>query len=89
VILRTDPKGIAAALRGMAQRSDVTAKLGSFDVPALVVCGQQDKISPPDEMRGIAQALPKGKFVEIAAAGHMAPLERPAEVTAAIREFCQ
>jgi pimeloyl-ACP methyl ester carboxylesterase len=39
-------------------------------------------------MCGIAQALPQGTFVEIAAAGHMAPLEKPAAVNAAIREFC-
>jgi pimeloyl-ACP methyl ester carboxylesterase len=89
VILKTDPKGIAAALRGLAQRPDVTGKLSSIDVPTLVLCGQHDKISPPDEMRGIAQSLPQGKFVEIADAGHMAPLERPAEVNAAITDFCR
>src|SRR5262245_59716900 len=44
VILRTRPDGIAAALRGMAQRPDVTALLAQIDVPALLVCGQHDAI---------------------------------------------
>ena len=87
VILRTDPKGIAAASRGMAQRPDVTPWLSRFDMPALVLCGQYDTISKPDEMRGFAEQMPQARFVQIAGAGHMAPLEKPMEVNAAIREF--
>jgi pimeloyl-ACP methyl ester carboxylesterase len=87
VMLRTSPQGIAAASRGMAQRPDVTALFPEFDLPALLICGQHDAISPPEEMRGIASAMPQAKFVEIAGAGHMAPLEKSAEVNAAIREF--
>ena len=87
VILRTDPKGIAAASRGMAQRPDVTAWLGAINVPTLVICGQHDAISTVAEMRGISQAIPRAKFVEIADAGHMSPLEKPAEFNAAVSEF--
>jgi 3-oxoadipate enol-lactonase len=87
VILRTKPEGIAAALRGMAERPDVTSRLGEIDVPALLVCGQHDGISPPDEMRQIAAKMPKATFQEIAGAGHMAPLEQPAAVNAAVGAF--
>jgi 3-oxoadipate enol-lactonase len=87
VILRTKPAGIAAALRGMAQRPDVTSRLSEINVPALVICGEHDGISPPAEMRQIAERLPNARFLEIAGAGHMAPLERPDVVNAAIRDF--
>jgi pimeloyl-ACP methyl ester carboxylesterase len=87
VMLRTKPEGIAAALRGMAERPDVSGRLAEFDVPALVICGEHDAISPLAEMRGIAERLPRARFVEVKGAGHMAPLERPAEVNAALREF--
>jgi pimeloyl-ACP methyl ester carboxylesterase len=87
VILRTKPEGIAAALRGMAQRSDVTAQLSKLDLPALLICGEHDGISPPSEMRQIAAQMPRAKFVEISAAGHMAPLEQSVAVNAGIREF--
>jgi pimeloyl-ACP methyl ester carboxylesterase len=87
VILRSSPEGIAAFLRGMAQRADMTSRLAAIDVPTLVICGANDVISPAAEMRGIAAAIPGAKFVEIANAGHMAPLEKPAEVNRAIREF--
>jgi 3-oxoadipate enol-lactonase len=87
VILRTSPEGIAAALRGMAERPDVTSLLTQIDVPSVLICGQHDEISPPAEMRQIAAQLPRARFVEIPDAGHLAPLEQPAAVNAAIREF--
>jgi pimeloyl-ACP methyl ester carboxylesterase len=79
--------GIAAALRGMAERPDVTDLLPRIDVPALLLCGSHDVISPAKEMRAMAAAMPRGEFVEIAAAGHMAPLEQPAAANEAIRRF--
>jgi pimeloyl-ACP methyl ester carboxylesterase len=87
VILQAKPEGIAAALRGMAERPDVTSRLKEIDVPALLICGQHDGISPPDEMRGIAEKMSNARFIEISAAGHMAPLEQPQSVNRAIREF--
>jgi pimeloyl-ACP methyl ester carboxylesterase len=87
VILGTKPEGIAAALLGMAERPDVTERLAAIRVPALVICGQHDAISPRAEMRQIAERLPSARYVEVADAGHMAPLEQPAPVNAAIREF--
>ncbi|MEX2175788.1 MAG: alpha/beta fold hydrolase [Pirellulaceae bacterium] len=87
VILRTNPQGIAAASRGMGQRQDVTSLLQQFDLPTLVVCGQHDAITPAEEMRGLSEKLPRATYVEIGGAGHMSPLEKPAEVNAAIRQF--
>jgi len=87
VMLKTSPSGIAAALRGMAERPDVSGRLADFDVPALVLCGQHDAISPPAEMRGFASQMPNARYVEIADAGHMAPLEQPAAVHVALTEF--
>ncbi len=87
VMLDTKPEGIAAALRGMAERPNVISQLPTIDAPTLVICGEHDVISPVAEMRAIAEALPHGQFVVIAGAGHMAPLEKPAEVNTAIRAF--
>ena len=87
VIMANSPRGIAAAALGMAERPDMTASLGEIRCPTLVIVGQEDAISPPAEMRGIAAAIPHARFVEIPAAAHMAPLENAAAVTAAIAEF--
>lgn len=87
VMLGSSPAGIAAALRGMAERPDVTLKLRGYDVPALVVCGEHDAIASVSEMKTFTADLPQAKFLEVKAAGHMAPLEKPEPVNAAIREF--
>jgi 3-oxoadipate enol-lactonase len=87
VILATDPRGIAAASRGMARRPDSTALLGQINCPALVLAGQLDRISTPDQMRAIAGAIPGARFAEIPGAGHMSPLENPRDVNAALLQF--
>jgi 3-oxoadipate enol-lactonase len=87
MILRNSPAGIAAALRGLAERPDCTPMLANIDVPTLVVCGQDDQISPATEMQGIAKAIHGAQFVEIPNAGHMSPLENPDAVNAAIKRF--
>lgn len=89
MILRQDPRGVAAAQRGMAQRPDVTAWLPEITLPTLVICGEADQISPPEEMRGIAAQIPGAQFVKIPQAGHLPPIENPTAVCDAILPFCQ
>jgi pimeloyl-ACP methyl ester carboxylesterase len=86
-ILSARSEAIAAAQRGMAVRPDMTGELASIRVPALLIGGAEDAISPPAEMRSIAAAMPDARFVEIPQAGHMAPLESPASVNSQIAEF--
>lgn len=87
MIVSTNPSSIAAALEGMAVRPDSTDLLPQIAVPTLLVVGEEDQITPRDEMRQMAAAIPQARLVEIPQTGHMAPMEDPAAVNAAIREF--
>ena len=87
MIRSCSPVGVASALRGMAARPDSTEILPEIDVPALVICGTHDVISPVEEMKGIAEKMPRAQFVEIADAGHMTPLENAAAFHRAVRSF--
>lgn len=87
VIRGTARESIAAALRGMAGRADSTDLLPTIDLPTLVIVGEHDAITPSDEMQTMAQAIPGATFVEVANVGHMAPLESPGAVNAAIDHF--
>jgi pimeloyl-ACP methyl ester carboxylesterase len=87
VMLATASTAIAGALRGMAQRPDMTSELPNIAVPTLVICGEQDAIVSVFEMRSIANALPNATFVAVPGCGHMSPLEDPTAVNAAIRSF--
>ncbi|HUG91065.1 MAG TPA: alpha/beta fold hydrolase [Planctomycetaceae bacterium] len=87
MIVGTRPETIAAALEGMARRSDAGDLLGRIDLPALVVVGRHDALSPPKEMREIASQIRGSRFIEIPEAGHLAPLENPDAVNSAVSQF--
>ena len=87
IMLRSDPRGIAAAARGMAQRRDFTAELSNIHCPTLVLVGADDAFSPPAEMQALAEAIPNAEYRMISEAGHMAPVEQPTAVNAAIETF--
>ncbi len=86
-ILAAAPEGVAAALRGMAERLDVRGDLPRIALPTLVLVGQTDAISTVDEMRGMAAAIPGAEFVVIPNSGHMTPLENPTAFNEAIEQF--
>jgi pimeloyl-ACP methyl ester carboxylesterase len=67
----------------------MTGLLPSIRVPTLVLVGHEDVISPPAEMRAIADAIPNAQFVEVPDAGHMTTMENPQAVNAALRAFME
>ena len=82
-------EGIATASRAMANRPDWTGRLARMDLPALLLCGAYDSISPPSEMRAMAAALPNADYREIPDAGHLAPMENPVVVGEIIARFLE
>jgi YbgC/YbaW family acyl-CoA thioester hydrolase len=84
----TPVAGIVGALAAMRDRRDGTGLLPTLaGLPALVIVGEEDVLTPPDGARRIAAAIPGARLVVIAGAGHLTPVERPSETTAAIRDF--
>lgn len=74
-------------LQGMAERPDSRNLLAELDVPALVIVGAEDEVTPPDEARAMADALPQGHLVVVPNAGHTPTLEQPAATGAAVAAF--
>ncbi len=89
MMLAAHPEGIAAALRGMAERPDVSALLPQIQVPVLVIVGEEDQITTAEEMAQMAKAIPRCRFLEVGQAGHMSTMENPEPVNAAIKTFLQ
>lgn len=87
MVTSSAPSSIAAALRGMAVRPDSTKLLEEIAVPTLLIGGAEDALTPPDVMRKDAEKINGASFVEIADAGHIAPMEQPEAVNRALREF--
>ena len=59
----------------------------SITVPVLVIGFSDDFPVPPHLAKEVADAIPKGRYLEIPDAGHLGFLERPDAVNAAILQF--
>ncbi|SPT59719.1 alpha/beta fold hydrolase [Actinomadura madurae] len=66
-------------------------KAGCLDVlggvPALVLVGGRDRLTPAAHGRRIAEAMPEAELVEVEQAGHVLPLEYPGVVTGGLRRL--
>ena len=57
------------------------------EIPTLVIVGDRDRLTPPENARKIAAAIPGSKLLELRGAGHCAMLEQPEAVNAALYEL--
>jgi pimeloyl-ACP methyl ester carboxylesterase len=59
--------------------------LPRLTVPALVLAGAADRLTPPSHAKRIAEAVPElAELLVMPAIGHMGPLEAPEETVAAL-----
>ena len=56
-------------------------------VPTLVVCGAEDKVTPPALSRDLVELIPGARYAEIGGAGHLSNLEQPREFNRILEEF--
>lgn len=82
-------QGIAAAIEVLMSRPDSTPLLASIRVPALVVVGDEDALTPPPEMTRMAAAIPGATFARIEGAGHLANLENTPAFNQVVRTFLE
>jgi pimeloyl-ACP methyl ester carboxylesterase len=69
--------------------TDLRHVLPRIRMPALVVVGEHDRVTPPSSAVELAAALPDGRFVVLDGAGHIAMMERPVELDREIRAFAR
>jgi pimeloyl-ACP methyl ester carboxylesterase len=87
MIRRQPVAGVTAALAAMAARPDARPGLSAIAVPALVLVGAEDVITPPEAARALAAGLPAAEAVVLPGAGHLANLDEPGAFNAALRAF--
>ncbi len=82
-------EGITVALEAMKRRPDSTPDLATMDVPALVVVGEEDALSPLDVAQALCEALPRARLARIPQAGHLSSLEDPHVFNSELRAFLE
>jgi pimeloyl-ACP methyl ester carboxylesterase len=66
---------------------DVMESLAGIKVPTLVVCGQEDEMTPLRYSQFLSNSIPDAELYVIPGAGHMVMLERPQKVADAVKVF--
>ena len=87
MMLKTKREGAAAALRGMAERDDLTSMLSKISVPTLILVGAEDAITPVADSEKMNQAIADSRLVVLENAGHVSNLERTDQFNDALLEF--
>jgi pimeloyl-ACP methyl ester carboxylesterase len=81
------PASVAWMQRAMAARRRSVDVLSGCTLPALVVVGEQDAITPEADAQDMAAELTDVRVQRLAGAGHLSAMETPEEVNAALRRF--
>jgi len=84
----TPVPGMVGALAAMRDRPESESLLPTLaGLPTLVLVGEADVLTPPDQARAMAQVIPGARLAVIPGAGHIPPVEQPAATTEALQEF--
>lgn len=80
-------EGFTRQQTAIINRPDGREDLKKYDLPALVLCGRQDALTPLELHDEMASLIPNAKQVVIEHCGHLPPMERPDEAAAALRAW--
>ena len=87
LVQSASPAAVAWAQRAMAARPDSSDVIAGASVPALVLVGTEDAITPESDARAIVDGMPNARLVVLPEAGHLSPMETPDAFAASVRDF--
>jgi pimeloyl-ACP methyl ester carboxylesterase len=79
--------GFVREQRAIIDRADSRRLLVDIDIPTVVIVGRQDQVTPLPRSEEMAADIADSRLVVLEECGHMSPLEKPADVTAALRRW--
>jgi pimeloyl-ACP methyl ester carboxylesterase len=73
--------------RAMLARPDSLEDLSKLRVPTLLICGEQDRVTPVADHQAMAARISGARLAIIAECGHLSTLEQPDEVTRLLAQW--
>jgi 3-oxoadipate enol-lactonase len=67
--------------------ADQADRARAIDVRTLVICGAEDKVTPPALSRELTDLIPGARYAEIAGAGHLTNVEKADVFNRLVEEF--
>jgi 3-oxoadipate enol-lactonase/4-carboxymuconolactone decarboxylase len=86
MLLRTPAEGYAAAAEAIAA-ADLSAGTSALTLPTLIVVGEQDAATPVTAAQALHAVIAGSALTIIEGGAHIPTVEKPAEITAALRNF--
>lgn len=84
LVLGAGDEQLIAQNRAVIARPDARPGLARLRCPVLVLCGEDDRLTPPERSREIAQLVPQATLVLVPRCGHMLTMEQPDVVNATL-----
>lgn len=81
------PDTAIAQNRAVMARADHRATLARLNIPVLVLCGEDDLVTPPECSEELAALIPGAHLQWIGGAGHMVPMEQPLALADCLKRF--
>ena len=78
---------VAGALEAMMGRADSRPLLAHVSVPTLVICGEEDGLTPPADSEALRAGIRGSHLVLLPRAGHLSNLETPKSFSIALNSF--
>jgi len=82
IVLDAGARQLIRQNRAVMQRPDARTHLPALRCPVLVLCGEDDRLAPPECSREIAALVPHAELVWLPRCGHMLTMEKPEAVNA-------
>ena len=89
MVRRAGAAQLVAQNRAVMARADLRPMLADIHCPTLVMCGEDDRLTPPEHSREIAAAVPGAELVMLPTCGHLLTWEQPAAVNAALQRWAR
>ena len=87
IILATPQETIVETLNALAQRHEMCSVLGKINIPALIICGKEDMVTPVIQSEFLLNKITNSTFHSISKAGHLSNLEQPEEFNEHLNNF--
>jgi len=87
MVERSTPEQFAAQIQALLERPDAAGVLAQVHVPVLLLSADQDRWSPVEQHEAMRRLCPAAVLRVVRGAGHMAPVEQPGAVAAALADW--
>jgi 3-oxoadipate enol-lactonase len=88
-MLSANPETVIATLKALAERIETCSNLMDIKIPVLVICGEEDKITPVKQSQFLHENIQGAKIILLPEAAHLSNIEQPELFNQAVAGFME